>query len=319
MPLNSLPPTTTVDALAAKRSAATGQLSCNVAFWGGIVPGSEDEIDALVADGVSGFKVFLTDSGVPEYPPVDLSDLRSLHLDVPLLVHAEASDLLTVAGPTYAEYLASRPPEAEATAIRRVADVDAPVHILHVSSAEGVGAVAETGVSAETCPHYLTFTDSDVTGTGFKCAPPIRQPEHREALWEGLANGTLAMVVSDHSPSPPQLKQGDFDTAWGGIASVQLRLVATWSGAADRGVGFDTLARWMSLAPSSLAGLDDRKGSIAVGKDADYVVFDRDGITEVRGADLLHRHPLTPYEGMRLRGRVVDTVMASPARMLDRK
>lgn len=318
MPLNSVPPTTTVAALAAKRDSARSQLSADVAFWGGLVPGSEDQIGPLIDAGVCGFKVFLIDSGVPEYPPVELEDLKGLDMKVPLLVHAEAADLVSEGGPSYAAYLASRPAEAEAAAVRRVAQLDAPVHILHVSSAEGVEAIAAHGLSGETCPHYLTFTDADVTGTEFKCAPPIRGVEHREALWDGLLDGTLAMVVSDHSPSPPALKSGDFSTAWGGISSVQLRLVATWSGAVARNVPLPAIAEWLASAPARLAGLDDRKGSIAEGKDADYVVFDPDGRTAVRGDDLYHRHPLTPYEGLELRGRVVDAVMGSRARMLER-
>jgi allantoinase len=205
-------------------------------------------------------------------------------------------------------------------AISRVSNLDTPVHVLHVSSGEGVEAISVAGdVTGETCPHYLTFTDSDVTGAEFKCAPPIRGAEHREALWDGLVSGTLSMVVSDHSPSPPELKRGDFATAWGGISSLQLRLAIVWTGAASRGIGFEELSRWLALAPAQLAGLDDRKGSIAVGKDADFAVFDPDGETHVRGGDLFHRHPLTPYEGMRLRGRVVDTLMGSPARMLARR
>jgi allantoinase len=319
MPLNSIPPTTTVAALEEKRSAADGKLSADVAFWGGVVPGSEGDIDGLIESGVCGFKVFLTDSGVPEYPPMEIAGLRDLHIDVPLLVHAEATDLLGAPGPSYAEYVASRPPEAEAEAIRRVSGLDAPVHILHVSSAEGVEVIARAdGVTGETCPHYLTFSAADVTGLEFKCAPPIRDAEHREALWDGLRSGTLSMVVSDHSPSPPSLKQGDFATAWGGISSVQLRLCATWTGASERQVPLTDLARWLAAAPAHLAGLSDRKGSIATGKDADYVVFDPDGATTVRGADLYHCHPLTPYEGMRLRGRVVETSLGSPARMLVR-
>lgn len=320
MPLNSVPPTTTVPALQEKRRAARGQLAVDVAFWGGIVPGSFGEIPGMVDAGVCGFKVFLTDSGVPEYPPVQPGELTALSLGVPLLVHAEADEHLRTPGPSYAEYLESRPAAAEAEAIRRVDGLDMPVHILHVSSAEGVDVIASTpGVSGETCPHYLTFTSADVTGVEFKCAPPIRETEHREALWEGLKNGVLSMVVSDHSPSPPDMKRGDFATAWGGIASLQLRLPATWTGAVVRDVGLSELARWLALAPAELAGLDDRKGSIEVGKDADFVVFDPDGETMVSGRDLHHRHPMTPYEGMRLRGLVVDTLMGSPARMLNRK
>ena len=320
MPLNSIPPTTTVAALEEKQAAADGKLSADVAFWGGVVPGSESEIAGLVDHGVCGFKVFLTDSGVPEYPPMDLAALQDLNFDVPLLVHAEATDLLGEPGPSYADYLVSRPPAAEAEAIRRVSSVDAPVHILHVSSAEGVDAIAEApGVGGETCPHYLYFTSDDVSGTEFKCAPPIRDAEHREALWDGLLAGVISMVVSDHSPSPPSMKAGDFASAWGGIASVQLRLCATWTGAAERDIPITALAGWLAGAPAHLAGLDDRKGSIAPGKDADFVVFDPDGITTVRGADLHHRHPTTPYEGMRLRGRVVETVLGSPGRMLVRR
>ncbi|MGD2044565.1 MAG: allantoinase AllB, partial [Acidimicrobiia bacterium] len=234
MPLNSIPPTTTVAALEEKRASARGQIHSDVAFWGGIVPGSLESVPGLVAQGVCGFKVFLTDSGVPEYPPVTVDSLRDLKLDRPLLVHAESDAHLGVTGPRYEEYLASRPPRAEAAAIEAVAGLDCPVHVLHVSSAEGVDAIATAGVSGETCPHYLTFIDADVTGTEFKCAPPIREREHREALWEGLLAGVLSMVVSDHSPSPPEMKRGDFATAWGGISSVQLRLPIVWTGAAER-------------------------------------------------------------------------------------
>jgi len=321
MPLNSIPPTTSVGALDEKREAARGQLAVDVAFWGGIVPGSSGEVPGLVEAGVSGFKAFLTDSGVPEFPPLDVAQLAELSLEVPLLIHAESTEHLSEPGPTYSEYLESRPPEAEAAAIAAVAGLDAPVHILHVSSADGVAAIASggSGVSGETCPHYLVFTDTDVTRTEFKCAPPIRDETHRQALWEGLESGVLSMIVSDHSPSPPEMKQGDFATAWGGISSLQMRLPVVWDEAAGRGTDFATLARWLALAPAELAGLDDRKGSIAVGKDADFTIFDPDGETVVRGQDLFHRHPLTPYERKRLRGRVVETIVGSPAKMLTRR
>lgn len=318
MPLNSVPPTTTVTGLEVKQGAVRGKLSVDVAFWGGIVPGSVADTAGLVERGICGFKVFLTDSGVPEFPPMAQEDLDGLRLDVPLLVHAEAEDHLGEPGPTYSDYLSSRPPLAEAAAVERVAGLNLDVHILHVSSGDGVEAIASAGMTGETCPHYLTFTDQDVTGVEFKCAPPIREAAHREALWDGLKSGVLSMVVSDHSPSPPEMKAGDFATAWGGISGLQLRLPLTWTGAAARGFGYAELGQWLALAPARLAGLDDRKGSIEVGKDADFVVFDPDGETVVRGQDLFHRHPLSPYEGMRLRGRVVDTILGSPARMLTR-
>ena len=210
--------------------------------------------------------------------------------------------------------------EAEAVAIERVSSVDAPVHILHVSSGDGVDAIArQPGMTGETCPHYLTFTSDDVTGVEFKCAPPIREREHREALWDGLRTGTIGLVASDHSPSPSEMKQGGFAEAWGGISSLQIRLPVVWDGAMRRGFSLEEVTRWLALDPARLAGLDDRKGSIEVGKDADFVVFDPDGITHVVGRDLHHRHPITPYEGMELRGRVVDTMLGSPARMLTRR
>jgi len=311
MPLNSIPPTTTVAALTAKREAAAGKLSCDVAFWGGIVPGTEPEVPGLVSAGVCGFKVFLVDSGVSEFPPMTVADVARLDPGVPVLVHAEDEALLGLAGPGYDGYLASRPAEAEAAAIVALHRAFGPVHVLHVSSADGVAAV-EAGpvtMTGETCPHYLTFVPGDVTGTEFKCAPPIRGPAHREALWEGLKSGTLSMVVSDHSPAPPEMKRGGFSDAWGGIASLELRLPVVWTGAVARGIGPVDLAAWLSQAPATIAGLDDRKGSIAIGKDADLVVFDPDGVTIVEAASLWQRHPVTPYDGMRLRGTVVSTFL----------
>ena len=319
MPLNSIPPTTTLEALVEKQHAARDSIVCDVAFWGGIVPGSEGSVAALENAGVCGFKVFTTDSGVPEFPP--MPNLSDLSLSTPLLVHAESdSHLSEQTDGSYETYLASRPPEAEAIAIEALHEIEGRVHVLHVSSAEGVTAISEGGPSlgGETCPHYLLFTAEDVGGTEFKCAPPIRGRQHREALWDALREGVLTMVVSDHSPSPPEMKSGDFGTAWGGIASVQLRLFATWTGAVERGFGAVDMSRWLAGAPAELAGLSNQKGSIEVGKDADLVVFDPDGVTMVRGADLHHRHPLTPYEGMTLRGRVLDTLVGSPARMLSR-
>jgi allantoinase len=239
------------------------------------------------------------------------------------LIHAEdAAQIHEIEGDPreYGSYLASRPSSGEAAAVetlnRLVGDSGARVHVLHVSSQEAVAALAgaAAGMSGETCPHYLTFLAEDIApgATPFKCAPPIRTAEHREALWRGLIDGTLSMVVSDHSPAPAAIKDvehGHFGDAWGGIGSLQLRLPATWTGARERGVQLGDLSRWLARAPAELAGLHDRKGSIAPGRDADFVVWDPDGVTVVRGADLEHRHPVTPYEGMRLRGRVEATIL----------
>jgi allantoinase len=328
MPLNSIPPTVSTGALAEKRAAAEGKLTVDVAFWGGLIPGSESEMEPLVEEGVCGFKSFMVDSGVPEFPPMSVERLAAAmptlrRLGVPALIHAEdPARVYEMDGdPTeYGSYLATRPSEGEAAAVEVVAslarDSGARMHVLHVSSREAVQAMASGpgSLSGETCPHYLTFCAEEITAgaTPFKCAPPIRAAEHREALWEGLEGGILSMVVSDHSPAPARVKhleKGDFARAWGGIGSLQLRLPVTWTGAAERGVGFARLARWLALEPARVAGLDATKGSIAVGSDADLVIWDPDGGFEVRGRELEHRHATTPYEGMKLRGTVVRTVL----------
>ncbi|MFP3915965.1 MAG: allantoinase AllB [Actinomycetota bacterium] len=329
MPLNSIPPTVDVDGLARKREAAVSSgLRADVGFWGGIVPGSASSVPPLGAEGVCGFKVFMVDSGVKEFPPLDPDALAEVapglaRLGLPLLVHAEEPSLLREPDGDprlYRTYLDTRPAQAESSAIDRIADlcrreaVDA--HVLHVASGEATDALRRASglLTAETCPHYLTFEAGAIPegATSFKCAPPIRDREDREALWEALASGLVTMVVSDHSPAPPDVKaldSGDFLAAWGGIASVELRLVATWDGARRRGFGPTDLARWLSSAPAARAGLGASKGSIAPGMDADLVVFDPDGATDVDAGRLLQRHPVTPYHGMRLAGRVVATYL----------
>jgi allantoinase len=200
------------------------------------------------------------------------------------------------------------------TVSRLVEATGAAGHVLHVSSGEAAAVIGSgpAQLTGETCPHYLTLTAEEIPsgGTLFKCSPPIRDREQREMLWDALVEGALSMVVSDHSPATPELKAtGDFSTAWGGISSLELRLPLTWTGARQRGLGLGELSNWLALAPARLAGIDDRKGSIEVGKDADLVVWDPDDVTVVTGSALRHRHPQTPYEGMVLAGRVVTTVL----------
>lgn len=220
---------------------------------------------------------------------------------------------------SYAGYLASRPPEAEVEAaellVRLAGETGCRVHVVHLSAAEALAPVdraraAGTRVTCETCPHYLTFSAGEIPdgATEFKCAPPIRDGENRERLWEALAGRRIELVASDHSPCPPELKRpetGDFGEAWGGIASLQLLLPATWTGASRRGHGLEDLALWLCEAPARLAGLGDRKGRIAEGHDADLVVWDPDAAFAVDPGRLHHRHAVTPYAGRRLRGRVL--------------
>lgn len=325
MPLNSIPPTVDLAGLETKKRAAEGTISCDVAFWGGFT-GDTAALADLAAAGVSGFKSFLCESGVDEYPMVGLDLLgRAMastgSLGLPILVHAEDPDHLhPVAGDpsVYRNYLASRPIEAEVEAVASVAGLvaatGAPAHILHVSSGEAARLIGQgpDGLTGETCPHYLTFAAEEIPdgATRLKCAPPIRERAEREALWDALRDGDLAMVVSDHSPSPEDMKTDDFATSWGGISSVQLRLAATWTGAAERGIGLERLGDWLAAEPARLAGLEGRKGAIRFGADADLVVWDPDASFTVDPSGLWHRHPACAYEGMTLRGVVRATFLA---------
>ena len=331
MPLNSVPATTTAAALKSKRDAARGQCAVNVAYWGGAVPGNADELEPLAAGGVCGFKCFMVPSGVDEFAHVTESDLREAmpilaQLRLPLLVHAalpgpieRAAAAIAGCDPrAYATWLASRPPEAEVEAIRLMLrlceDTGCRVHIVHLAAAAALDelrAARARGlpVTVETCPHYLTFAAEDIPdgATEYKCAPPIRSTANREVLWQGLFDGDIDFVASDHSPCPPAMKRrdtGDFMAAWGGVASLELGLPVVWTGARQRGATLADVARWMAERPAGLAGLDSRKGHIVAGADADLVAFDVDAEWTVDAAKLHQRHPVTPYAGMRLTGRV---------------
>jgi allantoinase len=337
MPLNSIPATTTAAGFREKIAAAAGQLSVDVGFWGGVVPGNVSELRPLWEAGVFGFKCFLVPSGVEEFREVGKSDLRAALPELaafgaPLLAHAELPGPIEEAArkrPTgapanrYATWLASRPRQAEDQAIalllRLAQEFHARIHIVHLSSSDSIPQLRQAKargirVSVETCPHYLTFVSEEIAegATQFKCAPPIRERENREKLWAALHDGTIDFIASDHSPCSPAMKlreRGDFLRAWGGIASLQISLPVVWTQARSRGYALTHVAEWMCRGPAHLAGLDKRKGAIAVGCDADLVIWNPDTKFRVDPARLHHRHKLTPYAGRELFGVVVTTFL----------
>ena len=341
MPLNSLPPTLDPAALIVKRKSAQDQCFVDVGFWGGVVPGNVDQLAPLHAKGVFGFKCFLADSGVPEFPPLNVRELEEAmrivaEIDSLLIVHAEDAETLEHApghaGPGYADFVASRPPEAETTAVAAVIEAarrtGARAHILHLASSAALPMIARAKaegvrITAETCPHYLTFSAETISdgATDHKCCPPIRGREDRERLWAALGEGLIDCVVSDHSPCTAELKRldsGDFAQAWGGIASLQLGLSAVWTGARERGFTLVDVVDWMARRTADLAGLA-HKGRIAVGCDADFVVFDPDARLTVDPKKLAHKNQVTPYAGMDLHGVSMATYLAGKPVAVDER
>ncbi|MGW6196300.1 allantoinase AllB [Kribbella sp. NPDC055110] len=329
MPLNSIPPTCDVPALTLKRKTAETQSYVDVGFWGGAIPGNLPDLRPLHDAGVFGYKCFLLHSGVDEFPPLDpvqLADaMREIaRFDGLLIVHAEDAHRIDEAtepnGASYEAFLNSRPRVAENEAVAQVIDLaretGCRVHILHVSSADILPLLTKARndgvrISAETCPHYLSFAAEDIPdgATQYKCCPPIREASNRELLWEGLRDGTIDQVVSDHSPSTIDLKHldtGDFGTAWGGIASLQLGLPAVWTEARRRGFALSDVVRWMAAAPAAQTGLTT-KGGIEIGYDADFCVLAPDETFTVDARQLQHKNAITPYDGRTLTGVVRST------------
>lgn len=329
MPLNSIPATVNAAALEVKKRSAALQAYIDVGFWGGAIPGNLPDLRGLHDAGVFGFKCFLLPSGVPEFPPLSTRELpeylRELNaFGALMIVHAEDEGTIEHApaprGRSYDSFLTSRPADAENIAIAGVIEAarstGARVHILHLSSAGALPMIrAARGdgirITVETCPHYLVLAAEDVPDgdTRYKCCPPIRDAENRELLWQALAAGDIDYIVSDHSPCTPELKQldlGDFDTAWGGIASLQIALPAVWTEARRRGFQLSRVVGWMAQRPAEVAGLHS-KGRLAIGYDADLCVFAPDEEFVVDPAHLRHKNRITPYAGRTLKGVVRST------------
>ena len=343
MPLNCLPETTDVEALQLKREAARGQCAVDYAFWGGAVNGNQASLQPLAEAGVAGFKCFLIYPGCDGFTAIDSANLELtlphlVRIGLPLLVHAELAAPIDAAFARlegngadwrqYATYLASRPDEAELSAIAMLLALCRihrfPLHLVHLASAQALPMLATAKreglpVTVETCPHYLHCAAEEIAdgATLFKCAPPIRSGENREALWQGLSEGTIDLIATDHSPCPPEMKRlrrtqpgvepGRFDEAWGGIASLSTALPVMWTECAARNISLPQLVQWMATVPARRAGLDQWIGSIEAGKQASLVAFDTEASEVVRADRLFQRHPISPYLGEPLRGVVRST------------
>lgn len=337
MPLNSSPVTTTVKAFDEKIKSSFGKLHINCGFWGGVVPGNEKEIEPLIKKGVLGFKAFLTHSGIDEFPNTTEDDLRKVmpiiaKHGLPLLVHCElsgpthhlptgqAGSLLTTPR-SYQQYLSSRPKKWEddaiALMIRLCKEFNCRTHIVHLSSADSIDQIVKAKqkglpLTVETAQHYLYFNAESIKEgqTLFKCAPPIREKQNNEKLWQALKEGIIDFVATDHSPSPPGMKEmqsGDFIKAWGGISSIQFALPVLWTAAKKDNCSLNQLVKWVCENPALLPGFQHTKGKIQKGYDADFVVWDPGKKFTVTGKDIYHKHKITPYLNEELYGVVEQT------------
>ncbi|KAG2176161.1 hypothetical protein INT43_005394 [Umbelopsis isabellina] len=343
MPLNAIPPTTTVANFNLKKDAAQGQCYTDVGFWGGVIPGNQFDLQPLIKNGVRGFKCFLIESGVDEFPCVNEKEVRAameklVGTDSVLQFHAEmecghghheTKADVSQAGDAYNTFLDSRPQSLEVNAIdmiirltREFRDAGKPVrtHIVHLSAADALPAIRAARadglpLTVETCFHYLTFFSESIPdgATHYKCCPPIRENDNREKLWEALLDGSIDYIVSDHSPCVAELKRldvdGDFMKAWGGVSGVQFGLPSVWTEGRKRGISFQQLVNWLSYTPSKMCRIQDRKGEIKVGNDADFLIWEPESTFTVQAADLQFKNKLSPYVGLEMHGVVAKTIL----------
>jgi allantoinase len=332
MPLNSTPCTVNAREFDRKRAALEASSITDFGLWGGLMPGNVGEMAELAGRGVVGFKAFLCDSGLPEFPRADDFTLwkglaEAARLNLPVSVHAENQEITQALSRAMAEqgrtgardFLESRPVIAEVEAIQRATlfagEAGAKLHIVHISSGRGVVAAAEAkargvDVSIETCAHYLFFTEEDLERLGAvaKCAPPLRDAAQHRGLWEKLLDGTIDIVASDHSPAPPEMKTGAMMKVWGGIAGVQSTLaVLLERGYFERGLQLERIAALTAATPARRFRIP-RKGQLAPGNDADLTLVDLSGSHTLSDRDLHQRHALSPYVGSTFRGVVRRTL-----------
>ncbi len=332
MPLNASPVTTTLAAMQEKLAAATNKLHVNVGFYGGLVPTNINDLEDLIKAGVLGIKCFLVHSGIDEFPNVGAVEMEQAlpilaKYNIPLLAHCEIdetqanSDLAN--NPTsYKSYLASRPKAWENEAVDLMIDLcskyKTPVHIVHVSSAEALPAIAKAKadglpLTAETCPHYLLFAAETIpdADTLYKCAPPIREKANNELLKAALDNGILDFIATDHSPAPPAIKEiesGNYAKAWGGIAGLQFLLSASWT-SLKNDMLLEKFIPLLTEQPAKFLNINHRKGSIKIGYDADFVIWQPDESFEVTTESILHKHQLSPYCNKTLFGKINETIV----------
>ena len=331
MPLNCSPVTISEEALRIKLQALQGKIYVDCAYWGGVTPGSLNDLPDLLDAGVMGVKSFMIHSGLDEFPHVGVKHIREAmpylkKAGLPYLVHAELdsgeANHVKITN-RYQDFLDSRPHSFETNAIKHLiqlaGETGCRVHVVHLSSSEAIPMIKEARkskipISVETCPHYLCLESEAIEDgqTVFKCCPPIREHSNRLALWEGLRAGHIDMIVSDHSPCTPDLKlleEGDLDKAWGGISSLQFSVSLMLTEAIKHGFGLADIIRWMSENPARFLGLDHRKGFLKPGADADIVIFDPNEEYTIEPSMILHRNKETPYEKFVVKGKVQATYL----------
>lgn len=329
MPLNASPVTTDVKNFKLKQEASKGKLHVNCGFYGGIIPSNKNDIENLIKAGVFGIKGFLTHSGIDEFPNVSKTDLEAIapiikQYNIPLLLHCELTDeeVPEVTNPkSYQAYLESRPQHWETNAIDLALDIqkryDIKVHIVHLSASEGIERIKQrkqdtNKLTVETCPQYLYFNAENIPDASpiFKCAPPIRERANNNELWEFLLNDGFDFLASDHSPAPPhrkQLESGNFFKAWGGISGLQFTLPILVSEGRKRGLQTEKLIALLTKKPAKFLGIDDKKGALIVGFDADITVWDDSKEFRISEDSIQHKHKTTPYLNEIVFGKVIHT------------